>query len=374
MRTRSSARATRYAPIALWFGSALLLAACSGKEPPIDNRIAVKTFVVGSVSGSRAPTEQPAQYTGSIASSFESDIAFRVPGRMVARRVNLGDRVGEGSPLAVLDPAPFRLAARSAQASVEAARAELTQAESELDRNTPLGQESIVAPAQIERLRAQRDSARARLRDAEARDAAARDDIGYATLRSPTSGVVTQVSAEVGQYLTPGQTAFRVARPDALDAIVDVPESIVSSLRIGMPAAISVSSSQGTIAGRIREISPAADPATRTYRIKVALNTIGSVRIGMTARVRFPSAVTSSSGGAAFIIPLTAVAQAGKLPAVWIVKSNGALELRRVRLGSYIGNGVTVSTGLRSGERIVSAGVHRLDARQRVKLWDGRLP
>lgn len=374
MRTRSSAPHIRYAPITLWFGSALLLAACSADDPTVDNRIAVKTFVVGSVPSSQGGSGQARQYAGSIASSFESDVAFRVGGRMVARRVNLGDRVGTGSPLAVLDPAPFRLAARSAQASVEAVRAELAQAESELARNAPLGQEHIVAPAQIGRLRAQRDSARARLRDMEAREAAARDDIGYATLQSPASGVVTQVSAEVGEYFTAGQAAFRVARPDALDAIVDVPESIVSSLRTGMPAAISVSSSQGTVPGRIREISPAADPATRTYRIKVALNTIGPARIGMTARVSFPSSAMSSSGEPALVIPLTAVAQAGKLPAVWIVKSNGTLELRRVGLGSYTNNGVIVSAGLRSGERIVSAGVHRLDAQQRVKLWDGRLP
>jgi len=373
--TQSAERHIRYASLsALAFVLAILPAGCSEDAAAIDDRVSVKTIVVGPVSSSQRAAEQTARYAGSIASSFESDVAFRVAGRMVARRLNLGDRVGIGAPLAVLDPTPFQLAARSAQASVAAARAELGQAESELIRNAPLGQERIVAPAQIDRLRTQRDLARARLRDVEAREAAARDDVGYATLRSPTNGVVTQVSAEVGQYLAAGQTAFRVARPDALDVVVDVPESTIASLRTGMPAEIFLSSAPGVTAGKIREVSPAADPATRTYRVKVGLVAVGSARIGMSAAVRFPSAAVTQSDKASFVIPASAVTQAGKRPAVWVVKANGALELRPVQTGSYSDNGVTISAGLQAGERIVSAGVHRLDARQRVKLWDGRLP
>ena len=335
-------------------------------------------MIVGAKAGVDARSSDIPEYAGSIASGFESDVAFRVPGRIVTRRAGLGDRVGVGSALATLDPEPFRIAARSAEASVASARAELTQTESEFARNAPLAAERIVAPAPVDRLRAQRDSARARLLDVQARAAAARDDLGYATLRSPTNGVVTQVSAEVGQYFAPAQVAFRVARPDALDALVDVPESIVASLRPGMPATITMSSSQGPIAGRVREVSPAADPATRTYRVKVSLAATGAARIGMTAKVGFPTATASATsgatGGASFTLPLTAITQAGKRPAVWVVKANGTLELRPVTLGAYTDTGVAAIAGLRRGERIVSAGVHRLDGRQRVKLWDGRLP
>lgn len=378
MRPRSSEARLRARSSLICVLSTVTLASCGDAEKPRDDRVPVRTVVVGSSTGETTRETDTPGYAGTIASSFESDVAFRVPGRIVARAAGLGDRVGAGSVLATLDAEPFRIAARSADASVAAVRAELTQTEGEFSRNAPLAAERIVAPAQLDRLRAQRDSARARLADAQARAAAARDDLGYATLRSPTSGVVTQVSVEIGQYLALGQVAFRVARPNALDALVDVPESVIASLRPGMPATITLASSKGPIPGRIREVSPAADPATRTYRVKIALAATQSARIGMTAKVNFRSAITAETGGAingaAFMLPLTAITQAGQRPAVWVVRANGALELRPVTLGAYAENSVAVSAGIRQGERIVSAGVHRLDARQRVKLWDGRLP
>jgi len=356
----------------------LLLMGCGSKAPAVDDRVPVKTVVVGMSDSNEQTTDDSPGYAGTIASSFESDLAFRVPGRIVARRARLGERVSAGSPLATLDPEPFRIAARSTEASVAAARAELSKAESEFARNAPLGADRIVAPAQIDRLRAQRDGARARLLDVQAQAAAARDDLGYATLRSPTNGVVTQVSAEAGQYLAAGQVMFRVARPEALDALADVPESVVAGLRTGMPATVTLTSSRGTVAGRIREVSPAADPATRTYRVKVALGASNGARIGMTARVSFPAAAAtgnaSKAARAVFTLPLTAITQSGKQPAVWVLKPNGGLELRPVNLGTYTESGVTITSGVRAGERVVSAGAHRLDARQRVKPWDGRLP
>ncbi len=378
MRPWSTIAHSNAPKIVLCLLSTIALASCGEADKPRDDRVPVRTVVVGAGAGASGSSSATPEYAGSIASSFDSDVAFRVPGRIVTRRAGLGDRVIVGSALATLDPEPFRIAARSAEASVAAARAELIQAEGEFARNAPLAAERIVAPAQIDRLRAQRDSTRARLLDVQARAAAARDDLGYATLRSPTAGVITQVNAEVGQYLAPGQVAFRVARPDALDAIVDVPESIIASLRPGMPATITISSSQSPVSGKLREVSPAADPATRTYRVKVSLAATGDARIGMTAKVSFPAAPISATRVAttktSFTLPLTAITQEGKRPAVWVVKPNGALELRPITLGAYTDAGVAVSAGVRRGERIVSAGAHRLDPRQRVKLWDGRLP
>ena len=377
MRPRSTNSRSRTRSSLICLLLTVTVASCGDAEKPRDERVPVRTVVVGNAGVTTQVSNTPT-YAGTIASSFESDVAFRVPGRIIARAAGLGDRVGAGSPLATLDPEPFRIAARSADASVAAVRAELTQTEDEFARNAPLSAERIVAPAQFDRLRAQRDSTRARLLDAQARAAAARDDLSYATLRAPTSGVITQVSAEVGQYLAPGQVAFRVSRPDVLDAVVDVPESVITSLTPGMSATIVLGSSNEPIAGRVREVSPAADSATRTYRVKIALASTGAARIGMTAKVNFTFAIPAGSGEAAnrsaFSLPLTAITQAGPRPAVWVVKSSGALELRPVVLGEYAENSVTVSAGVRQGERIVTAGVHRLDARQRVKPWDGRLP
>ena len=357
--------------------SVLLLASCSKTETPQEVQVPVRTVLVGSVAEPLASESIPI-YAAVVASRFASELAFRVPGRILTRGVEMGDQVKAGGSLATLDPEPFRIAVRSAQALVAASRAELIQAEGDLARNAPLVAERIVAPAQADRLLAQRDTARARLAQAQAQEAAAQDDLGHTTLRSPAKGVVTQVSAEVGQYVAPGQPVFRVARPDNLDAVVDVPESAVAAIRPDMPATVLLVSTQQPIAGRIREVSPIADPATRTYRVKVALATSSAARIGMSASVRFAGASDSAKSdekdGEVFSLPLSAITQSGERPAVWVVKGESVLELRQVTLGSYRDNNVTITAGIQRGERVVTAGVNRLDAQQTVKLWDGQLP
>lgn len=368
-------------PWHLGVGTSLLITAlmlssgCSGDGQPEDTRVMVRSMVVE--PGGASTTDIGAAYAGVISSSFESDLAFRVPGRIVSRRVDVGDAVSRGAALATLDTAPFQIASRSAEAAVAAARAELDQAQSDVARNAPLAADRIVAAADMARFETQRDAAAARLKDAQARAAAARDDVGYAALRSPIDGVVTAVSAEVGQYLAPGQVMFRVARPGTLDAVVDVPESAVANLRPGQAAQVQLASGDGQpIAGTIREIAPAADPASRTYRVKVALSSAASARIGMTARVSFASQPATSNGQQSpFRVPRAAIIQDDKRrPAVWVIAGKGKIALRSVSLGQMAGTDVSITSGLRRGERIVTAGVHRLDAGQIVRLWDGRLP
>lgn len=141
--------------------AALSLSACSSDEPKRDDRVPVRTIVVGNAGGQTSVANELPRYAGSIASSFESEVAFRVPGRVATRRANLGEFVQAGAALATLDPSPFAIAARSTDAAVAAARAEVAQAEAEFARNAPLAADRIVAPAQLDRLRAQRDAARA---------------------------------------------------------------------------------------------------------------------------------------------------------------------------------------------------------------------
>lgn len=354
----------------------LLSSGCSGDGQPEDTRVMVRSMVLQPAAG--AAIGSGPTYAGTISSSFESQIAFRVPGRVIARNVDVGDSVGDGAVLARLDPAPFNINARSADAAVAAARAELAQAEGDVARNAPLAADKIVAAADMSRLLTQRDAAAARLRDAQARSTGARDEVSYASLRAPAGGVVTAVSAEVGQYVAPGQAAFTIAKPGSLDAVVDVPESIVASLRTGGSASIVLASSNAApITGRIREIAPAADPATRTYRVKISVGASEQARLGMTARVTFN--VTQSEGTvaptASFVVPRAAIANAARqLPAVWVIGDKGQIALRPVTLGSYAGTNVTILGGVRQGERIVTAGVHRLDAGQSVRLWSGKMP
>lgn len=351
------------------------LGGCSGEPAKVDRRVPVRMITVGAPSYA-AGSATPPTYAGAIASSFESDIAFRVPGRVVARPAGLGSSVDRGAVLAALDPAPFRLAQQAAAAQVTAAAADAAQARSDVQRNAPLATDRIVPPAQLDRLRTQADTARARLAEARSRAAAARDDLGYATLRSPTSGVVTQVNVEVGQFLSAGQVAFRVARPGSLDAVVDVPEGVVAALRPGVPASVEVAG-QASLPGRIREVAPAADPATRTYRVKVALDRPGPARIGMTARVRFSAAAApagpATTSGTAARLPLSALFAFRGRPSVWVARADGSLEARPIHVTGYDRDAMAVE-GVRSGDRVVTAGVHRLDPSLKVKPWDGRLP
>jgi len=356
-------------------GAALLLTGCGGKEEPVDTRVPVRTAMVGATASTEGLMGSEPTYSGFIASRVESAVSFRVAGRLVARSVDVGDVVRSGTSLGALDTAPFRLAAQSAQASVASAQAQFAQAEDELARNMPLAADRIVPAAQIERLRAARDTADARLTAARAQLALARDEAGYATLRAPMAGVVTEVAAEPGQYFSPGQVAFRIAQLGGLEAVVDVPETIVGTLRNGMLATIVLSGSGASLGGRVREIAPSADPATRTYRIKVVLSAPAAARMGMSATVTFPEAGSESAPGTTVIrLPSGAVFNRGNQPAVWVVKSQGALELRPVTVAAFENDGVTITSGLRQGDRVVTAGVHRLDARQQVRIWDGRLP
>jgi len=353
----------------------LLLAGCGSDSQPEDAPVLVRSMVLSPAGSDGAGAR--ANYAGTISSRITSEIAFRVPGRVIARNFDVGDRVAAGSILARLDPAPFRNNAQSADAAVVAASAELAQAESDVARNAPLAADRIVAAAEMERLITQRDAAAARLRDARAKLAATRDDVRYTELRAPIAGVVTAVTGEVGQYFIPGQTMFTIAQPAALEAVVDVPESIVGSLRQGGSATVTVASSETPISGRIREIAPAADPASRTYRVKVELNSPGQARIGMTVRVAFePSkAAVDESANIKFVVPRAAITNdARQQPAVWVIDSKGVVLLRPVTLGDFAGTNVTIVRGVKAGERIVTAGAHRIDAGQRVRPWSGEMP
>jgi multidrug efflux system membrane fusion protein len=358
---------SRIAPLGV-LGAALLLAACG--EDPVERAepLPVRVATVGEASWERAQA-----YAGAIAPRVESAVAFRVPGRLVARRVEVGQRIAAGDVLGVLDPAPLELALRQSRSVVAALQAELAQAEDDVRRNAALAESRVVAPAQFDRLRTVRDTARFRLDEAQTRLEAARDDLGYASLRSPSAGVVSGVSAQAGQYLAPGEIAFRIAQIDLPEAEINVPENAVASLKAGMPASVELAANGAlTLQGSVREIAPAADPVTRTFRVRISLPTHESVRIGMSVRVRL---IAEASPATSLVsIPISALTSKGRAPAVWVVTSNERLELRPVAVEALDASSALVSSGLTAGERIVTAGVHRLDARQAIRIWDGRLP
>jgi RND family efflux transporter MFP subunit len=182
-------------------------------------------------------------------------------------------------------------------------------------------------------------------------------------LRADKAGAIAQVLAEPGQVVAAGQAVFRLAEAGEIEVAIAVPESRLDGLKPGVPAEITLWTDKAPLRGRLRELSPVADPATRTYAARVSLlDTPPGAALGMTASVRF-----ALGAGDAVVVPRTAIFQQGEQPAVWTIGVDGSLSLRPVTVAGYGDAGALISAGLSSGERIVAAGVHKLAAGQKVR-------
>jgi RND family efflux transporter MFP subunit len=206
---------------------------------------------------------------------------------------------------------------------------------------------------------------------AEAQAALARNQMAYATLVADRAGVIVAVLAEPGQVVAAGQPVFRLAPDGEREVEINLAETEVAHFTLGMPAQVSLWAQGRTaapLAGKIREITPLADPVTRTYAVRVALpDADPRLPLGLTASVRFPEA-SRQKGEAAFRLPLAAVFQQGARMAVWIVGADDTVSLRPVTVAELADDGAWVTAGLNAGERIVAAGVHKLTAGEKVRL------
>ena len=209
-------------------------------------------------------------------------------------------------------------------------------------------------------------SAEAKLSQATAELRLAQQRLGYTTLRAGDDGVVTRVLVEVGTVVAAGQRAMSIARPSEREAVFDVPDARIDEVKTGSDVVINpLSGESAAWAGRVREISPTADPVTRTYQVRTSIvNPPASLRLGMTVSVTL-----ARVGGAPNIsLPSTAIFQKDGKPAVWIVTAGNTVDLRAVTVERYDTDRVYVADGIRTGERVVTAGVHRLAPGEKVKL------
>ncbi len=347
---------------------ALALAACGSKEEAAPTSLRpVLTQVVGQAAESAA-----ASYSGEVRARFETALAFRVPGKILSRSVDVGARVKPGQELARLDPADQALGATGADAQLAGAQAELAFAKAELARYTDLREKNFVSQAALEQKKAVFDGSRARVEVLNAQARLSRHQSDYTVLRADSAGVVSQLAAEAGQVVGAGQAVLRLAREDDKEVAINVPESRMAELQKAGRTEVSLWSQQGTgrtFVGRVREVAPVADPVTRTYPVRVGIQGAdSSVLLGMTATVNF----RTQDATAAICIPLAAVFQQEGKPAVWVVGADGKLGLRVVTVSRYVEGGARVSQGLKPGERIVTAGVHKLIAGEVVKILEAK--
>lgn len=310
------------------------------------------------------PREASRSFVGTIRPRVETDLGFRVAGKIERRLVNVGDVVRAGQPLATLDEADLRLQADQAEAESRAAAATLKQAEADLVRSESLTAKGYAAVASLDRQRATTAEARSRLLRAERALTIARNAVSYAALLADADGVVMATQVEPGQVVSAGQGAIRIAHTGEKEAVVAIPESFGDLA--AAKASVALWSRPGqAYPARLREVSPAADPSSRTYLAKFAIPAAGDeVQLGMTATV------TLALGDDAKIVrlPLSALYSQGGDPAVWTVTAEGRPVLKPVEVAGYEARDVLIGSGLAEGEPVVTLGVAKLDAGQTVRV------
>lgn len=350
--------------LAWLFVVATALVACAKVEPPVE---AVRPVMLARVAmGSAAASSV---FAGEVKARHESDLGFRIGGKLVARPVDVGARVAKGAVLARLDAADVALQAQAAQAAVAAATTEYDYAKAEHDRYANLQQLKFVSASALDQKRNVMNANRAKLEQARAQLAVANNQAAYATLVADRDGVVTAVGAEAGQVVTAGQMVVRLAREDEREVAIAVPENRLDELKAAQGLAVVLwAHPDRAYAAKVREIAPAVDAATRTFAVRVTLEAPdAAVRQGMTANV----VLRSEAGASSALVPSAAITHAadGK-PAVFVYDpTSGRVDLRGVTLGAFREDGTLVDGGLSDGEWVVAAGAHKLRAGQVVKPW-----
>jgi RND family efflux transporter MFP subunit len=312
------------------------------------------------------PMQNDRQAVGEIKPRYESDLSFRVGGKLLARLVDVGATVKQGETLAALDTQDYQNRLRSAEADVSAAEAALVEAQGSEDRLGRLLKNGYTPKANY-------DTALRNLRSAEARLAAAkanldltRDQLDYTELKAEFDGVITAVGAEAGQNVTPGQLVVRLARPGDKDAVFSIAETAIGDrAENGAVLVWPLSNPDLLVEGMVREISPVADPTTRTYTVKVTLKDAPpQVRFGMSIGGRW-----KGSPLAVVALPLSALFDKHGTPAVWVFdQASGSVVLKPVTVARYEADAVIIADGIATGSIVATAGINMLRENQKVRL------
>jgi len=307
---------------------------------------------------------QAASYPGTLQPRRESQLGFRVAGKVAKRNVQVGETVTPGTVLATLEEEDLGLRVKAAEAQMRAAAADAEQARIDVQRYAQIKTSPAFSQAVFDKRVNTLDAANARLKDAESQVKLARNQLAYTTLTADDFGVVIATKIEPGQVVGEGQVAVVIARSADLDVAVSIPETKLAELSKA-EAKVSVWSQPGELLpARVREVAASADPTTRTYAVRFSLDELpADVQIGMSATLTL--AVKSEANVA--VVPLTAVFEHKGQSSVWTVTSGGQLNLVPVTVAGYRNSSALIGAGLKTGDVVVTAGVHKLDAGQKVR-------
>jgi RND family efflux transporter MFP subunit len=306
------------------------------------------------------------EFVGVVRARYETDLGFRVAGKIVSRVVNVGDRVHIGDVVARLDPQDLKLQVESAEAELAAATSSLHQAASDLERYTTLKARGWASIADFDRKKAAKDEAEGRLERAKRSLDLAHNQLDYSDLRADADGVITATLAEPGQVVAIGQSVVQLAHRGEKEAVVALPETWMTEAQSSQATVKLWSEPDRNFTARLRELSPQADAMTRTYAARFTIdNPDDSVALGMTATVT----LSHSADVSVAKLPLAAILNlgTGTGPSVYVVDQSGALELRPVKVSSFTEDTALVTSGVSDGDRIVKLGVQKLAVGERVR-------
>lgn len=338
-----------------------LLAGCDKPEPKTEEVRPVRAIQLAAGNGG-----ERVEFAGDVRPRYESRLGFRVGGKIVERKVDVGANVRDGQVLMRLDPQDLRLAEAQARATLRAAETERDLAQADYKRHQNLRAQNFVSQAVLDAKQAALRAAQANVDAARAGFRGQSNQAGYANLESDTDGVVTAVDAEVGQVVAAGTPVVRVARTDEKEVVIGIPEDRVEGLRQAADVSVRLWANRAeAIPGKIREVSPVADPATRTYTVKVSIPARPDIRLGMTATVEMTTG--GKAAASTLRVPLSALVQDRGATSVWVVE-NGAVRLRPVQVAGQSGNDILLSGGVQPGQTVVTAGVHLLKPGQKVRI------
>ncbi|WP_371867771.1 efflux RND transporter periplasmic adaptor subunit [Duganella levis] len=344
----------------------VLLGACSKHEEKTEDMRPVRAMLLAS-----SDIDVNAEFSGEVRARVESRLGFRVGGKIVNRKVDVGTLVKKGQVLMQLDPQDLQLSQAQALANLRAAETNRDLAKADLKRYQELVSKSFVSQSVLDGKDSTFKAAQANVDASQAAYRGQSNQAAYAALLSDVDGVVTEVDAEIGQVVAAGTPVVRVAKSGEKEIVIGLPEDKVDVLRRIPDVQVRLwADPKNTVPGKIREISPVADPSTRTYTVKVSIpDSLAEAKLGMTAVVQFASKTPTPQ----IKVPLTALFYEKSATSVWLVEQ-GAVKLVPVTIGGVAGNDIVLASGVKPGQTVVTAGVNLLKPGQKVTILGNDLP
>jgi RND family efflux transporter MFP subunit len=343
----------------------LILAACKdATSSSTDPRMLPPLVRIDTVEAS---VQSQRSFTGIVAAQVQTDLGFRVPGKVLERLVDAGQTVKRGQALMRIDPTDLRLAMRARQETVAAARARARQAMDDEARYRRLLSANFVSAAAYDNVKAAADATAAELKAAEAQADVARNETGYAILLADADGVVMETLAEPGQVVSAGQAVVRVAHAGLREAVIELPETLRPA--IGSTGLATLYGSALTGPAKLRQLSDAANPHTRTFEARYVLKgTLANAPLGSTVSIQ----ISNGQPAPALQVPIGAIFDPGKGPGVWLVEGESPrVTWRVVQIAGLSGEAAAVVGNLKAGDRVVALGAHLLHEGEQVRLAPG---